>query len=43
MALTALDPKTVLLIADLQKGIIGSTFIHLIGEVVERANAPERS
>jgi hypothetical protein len=42
MALTALDPKTVLLIADLQKGI-GSTFIHLIGEVVERANAPERS
>jgi nicotinamidase-related amidase len=39
MAVPALDPKTALLIRDLQKGIIGSPFIHPIGEVVERACA----
>jgi nicotinamidase-related amidase len=39
MALTALDLKTALLVVDLQKGIIGSPFIHPIGEVVERARA----
>jgi hypothetical protein len=39
MALTALDPNT-LLIVDLQKGIIGSPLIHPIGEAVERACAP---
>jgi hypothetical protein len=37
MALSALDPKTALRIADLQNGIIGSPCIHLIGEVMERA------
>ena len=37
MPLTTLDPKTALIIVDLQKGIMGSSFIHPIGEVVERA------
>jgi nicotinamidase-related amidase len=39
MAVRAHDPKTTLPIAELQKGIIGSPFIHPIGEVVECARA----
>lgn len=36
MALTAIDAKTALIVVDLQKGIIGSPFIHPIGPVVDR-------
>jgi nicotinamidase-related amidase len=39
MALTTLDPKTALLVVDLQKGIVGSPLTHPIGEVVKRARA----
>jgi nicotinamidase-related amidase len=37
MGLTTLDPQTVLIVVDLQKGIVGSPFVHPIGEVVTRA------
>jgi nicotinamidase-related amidase len=37
MALTTLDPVTALIIVDLQKGLVGSTFIHPIGDIVARA------
>ncbi len=30
MALTILDPKTALIVVDLQKGIVGYPFIHPI-------------
>jgi nicotinamidase-related amidase len=33
---TALDPKTALIVVDLQKGIIDSPFIHPIAGVIER-------
>ena len=33
MALTALDPETALIVVDLQKGVVGSAFVHPIGEV----------
>jgi len=36
MPLTAFDPKTALIVVDLQKGIINSPFIHPIGTVIER-------
>ena len=36
MALTALDPQTALIVIDLQKGIVGSNFLHPIAEVIER-------
>ncbi|PKU22192.1 isochorismatase family protein [Telmatospirillum siberiense] len=39
MALTTLDPNTALIVVDLQKGIVGSPFIHPLGEVVERTRA----
>lgn len=39
MALTTLDPNTALIVVDLQKGLIGSPFIHPIGTVVERSRA----
>lgn len=39
MALTTLDPNTALIIVDLQKGIVGSAFVHPIDEVVERSRA----
>jgi nicotinamidase-related amidase len=39
MALTTLDPNTALIIVDLQKGIVGSVFIHPIDKVVERLRA----
>jgi len=35
MALTTLDPKTALIVIDLQKGIVGLPCAHPIGEVVE--------
>ena len=37
MALTTLDPITALIVVDLQKGLIGSTFIDPIEEIVTRA------
>ncbi|WP_131113708.1 isochorismatase family protein [Lichenihabitans psoromatis] len=39
MSLTTLDPKTALLIIDLQKGMIGYPFVHPIGDIVDRARA----
>lgn len=39
MALTTLDPKTALIIVDLQKGIVGLPAIHAIGGIIERASA----
>ena len=34
MAITALDPNTALIVVDLQRGIVGSPFIHPIDEIV---------
>jgi nicotinamidase-related amidase len=39
MALTMLDPKTALIVVDLQKGIVGLPLVHPIGEVIARARA----
>jgi hypothetical protein len=39
MPLTTLDPKTALLVVDLQKGIINSPFIHPVAGVIERTCA----
>jgi len=39
MALTTLDPNTALIVVDLQKGIVGSRFIHPIEGIVDRARA----
>lgn len=39
MALTQLDPNTALIIVDLQKGIVGASLLHPIGEVIARATA----
>jgi nicotinamidase-related amidase len=36
MALTTLDPKTALIVIDLQKGIVGLPLAHLPGKIVER-------
>jgi nicotinamidase-related amidase len=36
MAVTTLDPQTALIVVDLQKGIVGSAFIHPIADVIER-------
>jgi nicotinamidase-related amidase len=39
MALTTLDPKTALVVIDLQKGIVAYPTVHPIDEVVKRAAA----
>jgi nicotinamidase-related amidase len=39
MPLTTLDPKTALIVVDLQKGIINSPFVHPIAVVIERNRA----
>jgi len=39
MAVTALDPNTALIVVDLQKGIVGFSFIHPIDGIVSRARA----
>jgi nicotinamidase-related amidase len=39
MAITALDPRTALIVIDLQKGIVGSADAELIREVLEHAAA----
>ena len=36
MPVTTLDPKTALIVVDLQKGIINSPFIHPVAGVIER-------
>jgi nicotinamidase-related amidase len=36
---TTLDPKTALIVVDLQKGIVGSPSIHPITDIIERAQA----
>ena len=37
MTVTTLDPKTALIVIDLQKGIVSFPTVHPIGEVVDRA------
>jgi nicotinamidase-related amidase len=39
MAVTTLDPKTALIVVDLQKGLLGSPFIHPVDKLVERSRA----
>ena len=39
MALTILDPRTALIVIDLQKGIVTGTFVHPIGGVIDRTRA----
>jgi nicotinamidase-related amidase len=39
MALTTLDPKTALIVVDLQKGLAGYPFIHPFSEVVAKTRA----
>src|SRR5271156_2555454 len=39
MSLTTLDPKTALIVVDLQKGIVDSPFIHPISDVIKRSRA----
>jgi nicotinamidase-related amidase len=39
MPVTTLDPKTALIVVDLQKGIINSPFLHPIAGVIERTRA----
>ncbi len=39
MSLTTLDPKTALIVIDLQKGIINSSLIHPIADVIEQTRA----
>lgn len=39
MALTTLDPKTALIVVDLQKGLAGYPFLHPLTEVVGRTRA----
>jgi nicotinamidase-related amidase len=36
---TTLDPKTALIVVDLQKGIVGSPFIHPVAGVIENTQA----
>jgi nicotinamidase-related amidase len=39
MSVTALDSQTALIVVDLQRGIIGSQFIHPIAEVINRTRS----
>jgi nicotinamidase-related amidase len=39
MAVTTLDPKTALIVIDLQKGIVSLPTVHPMAEVVQRASA----
>jgi len=41
MPVAMLDPKTALIVVDLQKGIINSPFIHPIAGVIERSMSLE--
>ena len=39
MPIRMLDPSTALIVIDLQKGIVSGSFIHPIGEVIDRTRA----
>lgn len=39
MAVTTLDPKTALILIDLQKGIVAYPTVHPIGDVMQHARA----
>jgi len=39
MPLTTLDPNTALIVVDLQKGIVGGSFLHPIDEIIDRTRA----
>ncbi len=39
MPLTSLDSNSALIVVDLQKGIVNGTFIHPIGDVIDRTGA----
>lgn len=39
MPLTILDPNTALIVIDLQKGIVDGSFIHPIGDIINRTRA----
>jgi nicotinamidase-related amidase len=39
LSLTILDPNTALIVVDLQKGIVGSSFVHPIADVIGRTRA----
>jgi nicotinamidase-related amidase len=39
MTVTTLDPKTALIVIDLQKGIVSRPTAHPVGEVMKRASA----
>ena len=39
MPLTTLDPRTALIVIDLQKGIVDGNFIHPIGGIIDRTRA----
>ncbi len=39
MTVTALDPKTALIVIDLQKGIVAYPLVHPIGEVIKQARS----
>ncbi len=40
MSLTALNPKTALIVVDLQQGIVGFPFIHPIADVITQTGSP---
>ncbi len=42
MPISALDPKSALLVIDLQKGIVSMPVAHPMDPVIERACAPRR-
>ena len=39
MAVTIIDPKTALIVVDLQKGLLGAPFIHPLANIIERTQA----
>ena len=39
MPLTSLDPRTALIVIDLQKGIVNGNFVHPIGGIIDRTRA----
>jgi nicotinamidase-related amidase len=39
MLLTTLDPSAALIVIDLQKGIVNGSFIHPIGDIIDRTRA----
>ena len=43
MPVTALDPKTALIVVDLQKGIAAYPLVHPLDDIVKRANTLSRA